>query len=336
MEALINILIILTLYCYLLLAQECPQPKVRKRTIIRSSDSIRNGADPIGQFSVVSARECYQKCCDKELCDVAVMHYKQHYTDDGREVMDKICYLFDCKNPSVCLFDAHSRYAIIEIPKLSRKTSPQKTDIQPTQPIGSTSTSNIIEQHHEEGCLPGVPVAMCSSNPCKDKICEQHTNAVCKPSYCGGCFATFYDAEGNQLTCSVLKKEEVIMASPDYEETPEDTLAAPGILKATTKPTGDDPYFNGERRTWVDGKKPGNLINATSDGKKHALDDNGITEEKVIVVNNTFMSVPLLIALCICLLLIVGLIYRFKFAARGKPKKVPVDDGDYLINGMYL
>ena len=65
--------------------------------------------------------------------------------------------------------------------------------------------------------------------------------------------------------------------------------------------------------------------------------DNGITtEEKVIVVNNTFMSVPLLIALCICLLLIVGLIYRFKFAARGKPKKVPVDDGDYLINGMYL
>eukprot|EP00111_Clytia_hemisphaerica_P014506 TCONS_00042715-protein len=78
------------------------------------------------------------------------------------------------------------------------------------------------------------------------------------------------------------------------------------------------------------------IFAATSDGKKHALDDNGITEEKVIVVNNTFMSVPLLIALCICLLLIVGLIYRFKFAARGKPKKVPVDDGDYLINGMYL
>jgi len=59
-------------------------------------------------------------------------------------------------------------------------------------------------------------------------------------------------------------------------------------------------------------------------------------EEKVIVVNNSFMSIPLLIALCICILLILGLIYRFKFSARGKPKKVPVDDGDYLINGMYL
>ena len=59
----------------------------------------------------------------------------------------------------------------------------------------------------------------------------------------------------------VSKKEEVVVASPDYEETPEDSLPAPGGLKATTRPSGEDPYFNGERRTWVDGKEAGHLIN---------------------------------------------------------------------------
>ena len=151
METFINILLIFTLHGYFMLAaQECPQPKVRKRTIIRSSDSIRNGADPIGQFSVESARECYQNCCNKELCNVAVMHYKQHYADDGREVMDKICYLFDCKSPSVCLFDAHSRYAIIEIPKVSRSSSLQKTDIPATQAIIGTSTPKVDPGQNEE------------------------------------------------------------------------------------------------------------------------------------------------------------------------------------------
>ena len=83
-------------------------------------------------------------------------------------------------------------------------------------------------------------------------------------------------------------------------------------------------------------------IHSTGTLKEHIVkgdkkvDTTTSPNERVIVVNNSFMSIPVFIALCICILLVVGLIYRFKFASRGKPKKVPVDDGDYLINGMYL
>ena len=51
---------------------------------------------------------------------------------------------------------------------------------------------------------------------------------------------------------------------------------------------------------------------------------------------STLLSVPLLVALIVCLLLLFVIVYRLKCAKRGKPKKFQVDDGDYLINGMYL
>jgi len=131
----------------------------------------------------------------------------------------------------------------------------------------------------------------------------------------------------------------VNVASTDYQETPEDKL--PSLNLDKTK----DPYFQSERRKWVDGDETGHVFNGTS--KDHTVNNNknqnvdtttnpDNTKERVIVVNNSFMSIPVFIALCICILLVVGLIYRFKFSSRGKPKKVPVDDGDYLINGMYL
>ena len=54
------------------------------------------------------------------------------------------------------------------------------------------------------------------------------------------------------------------------------------------------------------------------------------------IIQSSLISVPLMVALIISLLLLVGLTYHVKCGRRGKPKKVAVDDGDYLINGMYL
>jgi len=50
----------------------------------------------------------------------------------------------------------------------------------------------------------------------------------------------------------------------------------------------------------------------------------------------SFLSLPLLIALIICIVLFIGVVYRVRCVRRGRAKKLPVDDGDYLINGMYL
>lgn len=86
----------------------------------------------------------------------------------------------------------------------------------------------------------------------------------------------------------------------------------------------EDPYFNTDRRTWLDGHR--NLsVGVTS-----------TVEPVVVIKESSLKSIPLLVALIVCIVLMIGLIYRFKCSHRGKPKKLPVDDGDYLINGMYL
>lgn len=328
----IQVLLILLGNCYLLALEgvpeaECPQPVVKKRTIIRAKESRENGAEPIGKFVVDSARQCYSRCCKEASCNVAIMYYKQVSED---EKMEKHCFLFDCKSPSVCSYDNHDRYAVIEVPKPMsvKKTTPKK--------------------EHEEQCPPGAPVAMCSADPCQGQSCAGHPDAVCKPSFCGGCFAKFYNTSGKEIVCTTREtkkknEEAVLVASVDYQETPEESLPGPASIVGTTK----DPYFQSDRRIWIDGDNPGHLFNGSTgelspttshgeDSSTNQSQEKGQDEERVIVVNNSFMSIPMFIALCICILLIVGLIYRFKFAARGKPKKVPVDDGDYLINGMYL
>lgn len=344
--------IFLFTYIKVVLSQKCLQPTVHKRTIIRSAESIQNGANLLHKLAVPSARDCYEECCKSPYCNVAVMHYKEEYTEDGGSIMKKYCFMFDCKSPSVCSYDEHSGYAIIEISKLRTPQVPLKTEnpsiynMPITNILKPSTTADIpLENHDEEKCPPGVPVAMCAEDPCLVTKCESHKDAFCKRNYCGGCSANFYDEGGNKLQCSTVSpkktgEEVVVVASANYEETPVESLPlAPNKSAKTADKGEEDPYFQSERRQWVDGNEPGHLINASlpKTTKSPTMTTSTVTQQnKVIFVNNSFMSIPLLIALCICIMLIVGLIYRFRCAGRGKPKKFPVDDGDYLINGMYL
>ena len=50
-------------------------------------------------------------------------------------------------------------------------------------------------------CSPGMPVAMCASDPCQNAVCQGHKDATCVPNYCGGCGHGFYDSDGNKLHC---------------------------------------------------------------------------------------------------------------------------------------
>ena len=145
-----------------LLAQECPQPSVRKRTIIRAKESRENGAAPIGKFVVDSARQCYIRCCKESACNVAIMYYKQ-VIENEQEITEKHCFLFDCKSPSVCTYDNHERYAVIEVPKsgilhttdseldkLSSAYSHQPTSVAPT----SSTTTKMQKKFEESKPLP--------------------------------------------------------------------------------------------------------------------------------------------------------------------------------------
>ena len=123
---------------------ECPQPGVRKRTIIRSAESIENGAKLLEKYAVDSARQCYKKCCDMKNCNVAVMHYKQKIQENGEELMQKFCFLFDCKSPSVCTYDEHTRYAIIEVPKKANLVTKELI------PTATRSTHGLQPNKNEE------------------------------------------------------------------------------------------------------------------------------------------------------------------------------------------
>ena len=121
------------------LGEECSKPNVLKRTIIQSELSIQNGAMMLKKLEVESARTCYSACCDISNCNVAVMHYKQEYSVEGDEVMKKFCFLFDCGSPSVCSYQSHNRYAIIEVPKSTHTTTATIT-------VPKESTKKILEE----------------------------------------------------------------------------------------------------------------------------------------------------------------------------------------------
>ena len=59
-------------------------------------------------------------------------------------------------------------------------------------------------------------------------------------------------------------------------------------------------------------------------------------DEKVIFKKESPISWALLIALSICIAILLIVIIKLKCLGPKKKKKFAVDDGDYLINGMYL
>merc|ERR1719450_1233043 len=106
-------LVVPTVVCDKLLT--CPTPRVRKRTIIQSNESLRNGARLIGKVKVNTAKDCYESCCRNLSCNVAIMHYKEERNYYNEVITVKWCFLFSCGSPSVCTYEYHRRYAIIDL-----------------------------------------------------------------------------------------------------------------------------------------------------------------------------------------------------------------------------
>merc|ERR1712098_335466 len=112
--------------------------------------------------------------------------------------------------------------------------------------------------------------------------------------------------EGNIAESYSHNEEAITITEGDYGETPEETLASPKA--SNVKIVDKDPYYNGERRKWLE-------VNDSKTEERTTMPSpptNPIYIVDKIPAGNSLMSLPLLIALIICIILLVGLIYRVK------------------------
>ena len=110
-----------------LTSSKCPPITVRKDTIIRTKQSIQNGAKLLFRTDVGSSRECYELCCDRKACNVGVMHYKRRKNFNGRIETQKTCFIFACGTPNHCSFMNHTGYAVIEMVSAKTTQKPHRT-----------------------------------------------------------------------------------------------------------------------------------------------------------------------------------------------------------------
>ncbi|XP_065656327.1 uncharacterized protein LOC100202862 [Hydra vulgaris] len=344
-------------FSYASFIEDCPKPtSVLKNTVVKAQESIARNATLIDKIDdTTSASECYNLCCSYATCNVALIRFEKIYDDENEEVIKKSCYLFDCKSPSVCTYKQQKDFAVIMLDRPNKQLL--NFNVEQTN---KTPKNELIS--NEEKCPSGTPVAMCSYIPCAKASCPGDASAMCKNNFCGGCNAVFYTKTGEKADCkpkvseekkiekvnvnrnkqvpisdkqdfqvSKVKEQanhneqELTVSASDEQEAPRENLLA----KISNHNNSSDPYYQSEKRPWED--KPGeeHIIDSYSTPRAYI---NGITGK----VEQPFISVPLIVVFVISLLFLFGLIYHVKCGRRGKPKKVAVDDGDYLINGMYL
>ena len=53
-----------------------------------------------------------------------------------------------------------------------------------------------------ETCPDGSTPVTCASNPCDTSLCDAFPDALCTPSYCGGCQAEYHNDDGQLLDCT--------------------------------------------------------------------------------------------------------------------------------------
>jgi len=276
---------------------------------------------------------------------------------------------------STCGKISHNSYAIIELPiedndvsptvELPEATKEKKvetempiTTTKRNKKIQTTTVPNLVREEAKTLC-PNNNQVNCFIDPCSTEGCPAHPTAICKPNYCGGCNAHFYlnsvrvHCEIKKTTTALLNtepaqkatmqvkqanEEAVIVGESDYGEKPDEKLPS-----ASDEDT-DDEYYQGEHRAWITEKV--HLV--TSPTKKptvaqHPMNDPPLERVPVVPVKDdsgltSVTAIPLLVALIVCIiaLIVIVLKYRFHCSKRGKPRKFKIDDGDYLINGMYL
>ena len=84
---------------------KCPRFHIKKSTIIKTQQSVRDGAVFLAKKVMSSSRGCHQQCCKTDGCNLVMLKY-----DTESDVEKVSCFLFNCRSPSVCSFYQHSSY----------------------------------------------------------------------------------------------------------------------------------------------------------------------------------------------------------------------------------
>ncbi|GAB1598314.1 low-density lipoprotein receptor-related protein 11-like isoform X2 [Argonauta hians] len=79
--------------------------------IIKTNSSLIAGAKFLKYDLAPNSKDCAKKCCDTKGCNEAVFENKKDYS----------CYLFDCGNPSVCVFAPHNSYISMNFQQLNHQ-----------------------------------------------------------------------------------------------------------------------------------------------------------------------------------------------------------------------
>lgn len=105
----------------------CPKFTIKKSTIIKSSQSVHNGAVLLGRKLTRSSAGCHKECCKNTDCNLVMLKYELQ-----NKIVKITCFLFDCKTPSVCSFYQHSTYhSYVALDYGERKSSFKANDYHP-------------------------------------------------------------------------------------------------------------------------------------------------------------------------------------------------------------
>ena len=108
---------------------QCPTFHIRKSTIIKTQQSIRDGAEFLGKKIMTSSRGCHESCCETDSCNLVMLKYN---TESSQEKVG--CFMFNCRSPSVCSFFKHPSYhAYAALEYEDRKTQHSSKDYGLTQ-----------------------------------------------------------------------------------------------------------------------------------------------------------------------------------------------------------
>lgn len=84
---------------------KCSKFHIRKSTIIKTQQSIHDGAEFLGKKVTTSSRGCHKQCCSTLGCNLVMLKY------DVESSVERVnCFMFNCRSPSVCSFFKHPSY----------------------------------------------------------------------------------------------------------------------------------------------------------------------------------------------------------------------------------
>ena len=84
---------------------KCPRFRIKKSTILRTQQSVRDGAVFLAKKVMSSSRGCHQQCCKTDGCNLVTLKY-----GTGSDIEKVNCFMFNCRSPSVCSFYQHWLY----------------------------------------------------------------------------------------------------------------------------------------------------------------------------------------------------------------------------------